>query len=154
MAECAKDVASPILPLPPHVAAQIKSSTAVPTLASVALGLIANSLDAQAQKITINIDYSRGAISVEDDGTGIPPNEFLEGGGLGKAYCGFVVSRKSEVSLIAYRHIQIQQSNRYSRKEWDLFGFCGCLVNSDCHISSLCPRPTWSPNLAPFKTSC
>jgi len=76
-----------ILPLPPQVAAQIKSSTAVPSLASVALGLIANSLDAEARIVTINVDHSRGSVSVEDDGIGISPKEFGDSGGLGRQYC-------------------------------------------------------------------
>lgn len=76
----------PILPLPPHVAAQIKSSTAIPTLASVVLGLVANSLDAEAFKIDISVDFGRGTISIEDDGVGIPPREFTENGGLGRLH--------------------------------------------------------------------
>ena len=75
-----------ILPLPPEVAAQIKSSTAIPSLRSIVLGLIANSLDAKAHKIDVNVDFRRGAASVEDDGHGIPPNEFAEAGGLGKPH--------------------------------------------------------------------
>ena len=76
----------PILPLPPDVAAQIKSSTTVTSLSVVVLGLLANSLDADARRIDINVDLRRGAASVEDDGIGIPPKEFGEDGGLGKSY--------------------------------------------------------------------
>ena len=76
----------PILPLPPEVAAQIKSSIAVTSLSIVVLGLLANSLDADARRVDINVDLRRGTASVEDDGTGIPPNEFAEDGGLGKSY--------------------------------------------------------------------
>ncbi len=75
-----------ILPLPPQVAAQIVSSTSIPSLTSVVLGLISNSLDAGACKIDVNVDFSRGAASVEDDGVGIPPKEFTDSGGLGKIY--------------------------------------------------------------------
>lgn len=75
-----------ILPLPPQVAAQIVSSTSIPSLASVVLGLIANSLDAEACKIDVSVDFSRGVASVEDDGVGIPPKEFTDSGGLGKTY--------------------------------------------------------------------
>ena len=82
-----RDAAYLIQPLPPLVAAQIKSSSAIPSLASVVLGLIANSLDARAQKIYVTVDFSRGATSVEDDGIGIPPNEFCESGGLGRLHC-------------------------------------------------------------------
>ena len=76
----------PILPLPPEVAAQIKSSTTVTSLTIVVLGLLANSLDADARRVDINVDWRRGAASVEDDGIGIPPKEFGEHGGLGKSY--------------------------------------------------------------------
>ena len=80
------DAARPILPLPPQVAAQIKSSTTVASLGQVAIGLIANSLDAEARKISVEVDFSRGAVSVEDDGIGIPPNEFSDAGGLGRLH--------------------------------------------------------------------
>ena len=79
---------SSILPIPPEVAAQIRSSTTISTLTCVVLGLLVNSLDANARKIDISVDFSRGAVSVEDNGFGIPPREFTEAGGLGKAYCG------------------------------------------------------------------
>ncbi|CAF9913243.1 MAG: DNA mismatch repair protein [Alectoria fallacina] len=75
-----------ILPLPPEVAAQIKSSTTINSLSIVVLGLLANSLDADARRVDINVDLRRGAASVEDDGNGIPPKEFHEYGGLGKPH--------------------------------------------------------------------
>ena len=75
-----------ILPLPPEVAAQIKSSTTITSLATLVLGLLANSLDADAQRVDISVDLGRGAASVEDDGNGIPPKEFGESGGLGKPF--------------------------------------------------------------------
>ena len=75
-----------ILPLPPEVAAQIKSSTTINSLATVVLGLLANSLDADARRVDINVDLRRGAASIEDDGNGIPPKEFGENGGLGKSF--------------------------------------------------------------------
>ena len=77
---------SAIFPLPPEVAAQIKSSTTIISLSTVVLGLLANSLDADARRVDIHVDLRRGAASVEDDGNGIPPKEFSEHGGLGKAY--------------------------------------------------------------------
>ena len=76
----------PILPLPPEVAAQIKSSITITSLSIVVLGLLANSLDADSRRVDINVDLRRGAASVEDDGIGIPPKEFGENGGLGKSY--------------------------------------------------------------------
>ncbi|KAL7624554.1 DNA mismatch repair protein [Parahypoxylon ruwenzoriense] len=72
--------------LPENVIAQIKSSTTVTSLNAVVCGLVKNSLDAQATKITISIDYVRGNCSVEDNGLGIPPNEFKPTGGLGKLH--------------------------------------------------------------------
>lgn len=72
--------------LPPDVVAQIKSSTTITSLNGVVSELIKNSLDAGATKITIDIDYARGGCIVEDDGLGILPSEFAEGGGLGKIY--------------------------------------------------------------------
>jgi DNA mismatch repair protein MLH3 len=76
-----------ILPLPEHVVAQIKSSTAIVSLTGVVLGLLENSLDAGATKIEATVDFARGGCSVEDDGLGIAPFEFQEEGGLGKLYC-------------------------------------------------------------------
>ncbi|KAI2615105.1 hypothetical protein GGR54DRAFT_614067 [Hypoxylon sp. NC1633] len=72
--------------LPDHVIAQIKSSTTITSLNSVLCGLVKNSLDAQATKITVSVDYVRGNCSVEDNGSGIPPNEFRSAGGLGKLH--------------------------------------------------------------------
>lgn len=73
--------------LPPDVVAQIKSSIAITSLNSVILGLVRNSLDAQCSKINISVDYLRGDCSVEDNGLGIAPAEFLDKGGLGKLHC-------------------------------------------------------------------
>ena len=75
-----------ILPLPTAVAAQIKSSTAISSLNHAVLGLFENSLDGEAQKINITVDFLRGACVVEDDGRGIDPLEFSDSGGLGKLY--------------------------------------------------------------------
>ncbi|KAI1471714.1 uncharacterized protein F4812DRAFT_415204 [Daldinia caldariorum] len=72
--------------LPEHVIAQIKSSTTITSLNSVVCGLVQNSLDASATKITISIDYIRGNCSVEDNGLGIAPDEFTPTGGLGKLH--------------------------------------------------------------------
>lgn len=78
-----------IKPLPGDVVAQIKSSTIITSLNGVAYGLVQNSLDAQASRINLSIDYRRGNSTVEDNGQGIPPLDFHEGGGLGKLYCSF-----------------------------------------------------------------
>ncbi|KAF2872549.1 hypothetical protein BDV95DRAFT_570044 [Massariosphaeria phaeospora] len=76
-----------ILPLPHHVVAQIKSSTAIVSLTGVVLGLLENALDASATKIDATVDLARGGCSVEDNGLGIAPLEFRDDGGLGKLYC-------------------------------------------------------------------
>ena len=75
-----------IRPLPDDVAAQIKSSTTISSLSDAVLGLIENSLDANARNIDVNIDFGRGSCSVQDDGHGIAPIDFSERGGLGKPY--------------------------------------------------------------------
>jgi DNA mismatch repair protein MLH3 len=75
-----------IQPLPPEVIAQIKSSIAITSLNGVVCQLVKNSLDASCTKIDITVDYARGGCVVEDDGLGIQPSEFGEGGGLGKLY--------------------------------------------------------------------
>jgi DNA mismatch repair protein MLH3 len=76
-----------ILPLPPEVQAQIKSSIAITSLSDIVIELVKNSLDAQARAIYIDVDYLRGGCSVEDDGHGIPAGELLEDGHLGYMYC-------------------------------------------------------------------
>lgn len=78
-----------ILPLPDEVVAQIKSSTAIVSLTGAVLGLLHNSLDAKASRIDATVDFARGGCTVEDDGLGISPVEFRDGGGLGKLYCMF-----------------------------------------------------------------
>ena len=78
-----------IRPLPTEVAKQIDSSTAIPSLNSVIIGLTKNSLDAGAQKLEIDVDYGRGSCTVEDDGCGVPPAEFSENGGLARPHREF-----------------------------------------------------------------
>jgi DNA mismatch repair protein MLH3 len=81
-----QNTSSTILPLPEDVVAQIKSSTTITNLNQVILGLFENSLDAQATKIDISVDYRRGGCTIEDNGIGILPLEFRETGGLGRMY--------------------------------------------------------------------
>ncbi|KAH0187213.1 hypothetical protein KCV06_g6707, partial [Aureobasidium melanogenum] len=80
------NTSSAILPLPENVVAQIKSSTTITSFNQVVLGLLENSLDAQATKIDIVIDYGRGGCTVEDNGIGILPSEYRATGGLGRLY--------------------------------------------------------------------
>ncbi|KAI1858665.1 hypothetical protein JX265_010758 [Neoarthrinium moseri] len=75
-----------IQPLPEDVIAQIKSSTTITSLNAVICGLVKNSLDAGATKLTVSVDYTKGNCSVEDNGSGILPAEFTPAGGLGKIY--------------------------------------------------------------------
>ena len=73
--------------LPEDVAIQIKSSAAITSLNSVVCGLVKNSLDADASRVNVSVDYRRGNCSIEDDGHGIPPADFQQGGGLGRLHC-------------------------------------------------------------------
>ncbi|KAL9119900.1 MAG: hypothetical protein Q9187_003546 [Circinaria calcarea] len=72
--------------LPAEVAAQIKSSTLIPSLSNAVLGLLDNALDSGARNIDIAVDFRRGVCTVEDDGLGIHAVEFGEAGGLGVPY--------------------------------------------------------------------
>ncbi|KKZ61362.1 hypothetical protein EMCG_04007 [[Emmonsia] crescens] len=75
-----------IQPLPSEVVAQLKSSISISHLNGVVLELLKNSLDAGAQTVSINVDFQKGGCVVEDDGRGILPAEFLEGGNLAKLH--------------------------------------------------------------------
>ncbi|TGO19713.1 hypothetical protein BPAE_0337g00040 [Botrytis paeoniae] len=75
-----------IQPLPSDVIAQIRSSSTITTLNGVIFELVKNCLDACCSKIDIDVDYSRGSCTVEDNGLGIMPSEFGQNGGLGKLY--------------------------------------------------------------------
>ncbi|KAL2265776.1 hypothetical protein VTJ83DRAFT_6876 [Remersonia thermophila] len=75
-----------IRPLPGDVIAQIRSSTVITSLNAAVCGLLENSLDAGASRIHISVDYGRGSCSVQDDGIGIAPADFEDGGGLGRLH--------------------------------------------------------------------
>ncbi|KAK1727742.1 hypothetical protein CaCOL14_001495 [Colletotrichum acutatum] len=75
-----------IKPLPEDVTRRIRSSATVTSLNGVACALVKNSLDAEATRVNVIIDYSRGNCTVEDDGLGILPVEFRENGGLVKQH--------------------------------------------------------------------
>lgn len=68
--------------LPNSVQTQIKSSAIINSVNDVATGLLKNSLDANSSQISIEIDYPRGDCVVEDDGIGILPAAFGQGGSL------------------------------------------------------------------------
>lgn len=76
-----------ILPLPDDAIAHITSSTAIVSLAGVVLELLKNAFDAKATRVEVTLDFGRGACLVEDNGLGIAPLEFGDGGGLGKLHC-------------------------------------------------------------------
>lgn len=88
-----------IKPLPTDVVAQIKSSVVITSLNNVICGLIKNSLDAEATRINLSLDYSRGNCSIEDNGTGIPPSEFRDNGGLGQLHCMWEPAQNNSLSL-------------------------------------------------------
>ena len=125
-----------ILPLPPEVAAQIRSSTTIPSLSTVVLGLLANSLDADASRINISVDLRRGAASVEDDGNGIPPKEFGEHGGLGKPYREVDILPFAVVWLISCRYIEIRQLPRHPWEERNISELCSRFVHPEHHLPS------------------
>ncbi|KAI6803011.1 hypothetical protein KC332_g9913 [Hortaea werneckii] len=77
---------SRILPLPSDAVAQIYSSKNITSLQGVVLALLENCLDASATKIDILVDFGRGSCVLEDNGLGIPPEEFTKEGGLGRMY--------------------------------------------------------------------
>lgn len=99
--------ASAIVALPIDVVAQIKSSATITSLTFAILGLVQNSLDAQATRINIDVDFKRGGCVVEDDGLGILPTEFGENGGLGKLYRRTSWAHQSTNQLIGIRHLQV-----------------------------------------------
>jgi DNA mismatch repair protein MLH3 len=72
--------------LPPDVAQQVSSSVSITHLNEVVVELVKNSLDADAQSVTVTVDYLRGGCSVQDDGSGIPATAFAEGAGLASPY--------------------------------------------------------------------
>ena len=85
-----------ILPLPEGVVAQIKSSTAIVSLTGTVLELLKNALDAEASRIEATVDFARGGCSVEDNGLGIAPSGFRDGGGLGQLHCTYAPSSNAD----------------------------------------------------------
>ncbi|KAF9885331.1 DNA mismatch repair protein [Aspergillus nanangensis] len=75
-----------IEPLPPDVVAKIKSSTSITHLDGVIVELVKNALDANAHTVYVTVDFQRGGCVVEDDGDGIPREEFEPSGALGKEH--------------------------------------------------------------------
>ncbi|SZF00998.1 unnamed protein product [Blumeria hordei] len=63
---------------------QINSSVEITDMNVVICELFKNSLDANATRVELSVDYCQRACIVEDNGFGIPPSEFSKNGGLGK----------------------------------------------------------------------
>jgi DNA mismatch repair protein MLH3 len=100
-----------IQPLPVQAQLQLKSSVALNSLNDAVVGLVKNALDAQAQTVQVNLDFSRGSCCVEDDGVGIPAAEFDEGGGLGQMHCKEFKSWEYTDMLTGPRHFEIQHQH-------------------------------------------
>ena len=79
-------MSSRILPLSAETISQIHSSKNITSLPGVVRALAENSLDAGSNRIEIAADFRRGGCTVEDNGSGVPPDEFLETGSLGRMY--------------------------------------------------------------------
>ena len=95
---------SSIKPLPVEIQLQIKSSVALSSLNDAISGLVKNSLDAQAQRIHVEVDLLRGNCCVEDDGVGIAAAEFEARGGLGSMHCEEHHGLGLMNMLIVHRH--------------------------------------------------
>ena len=121
--------------LPADVAAQIKSSTLIPSLSHAVIGLLDNALDSGARNIDISVDFRRGACAVEDDGFGIRPVEFREAGGLGVPYRKDQSSRKCFVLLLLIFHVLIDTSKFDSNSR--LHGRNGTFLSSLAALSIL-----------------
>lgn len=127
-----------IRPLPDEVVAQIKSSTAIVSLAGVVLELLKNSLDAKASRIHVTVDFVRGGCTIEDDGLGIEPTEFREDGGLGKLYCMCILCSKC-VDLHTNKHtsyLEVSISRTTSRSAWHISRLAFGHVSIDHHFTS------------------
>ena len=124
-----------IQPLPPDVVAQIKSSITITSLNAVICELVKNSLDANAAKVDINVDYSRGSCSVEDDGLGILPSEFQVNGHLGKLYREFLQTFMN-AKLTCNRFIQAEYSDSSPWRSWYISGVFISSCLGHYHVSS------------------
>lgn len=116
-----------IQPLPPDVVAQIKSSISITHLNGVILELLKNALDANAQRVSVNVNFERGGCVVEDDGRGIPSAEFEAGGGLGKTHRNYTIGLASDKIFINFR-LQIRRNGVALKK---------------CTAREACSLPPW-----------
>ncbi|KIX93278.1 uncharacterized protein Z520_10921 [Fonsecaea multimorphosa CBS 102226] len=86
--------------LPDHVWKKVASSRELTSPEHVIEGLLRNALDANASSIVIEVEFSKGYISVCDNGNGIKEVEFSEQGQLARLHC----SSKSYYSDPTYGH--------------------------------------------------
>ncbi|KAF2857515.1 hypothetical protein K470DRAFT_260734 [Piedraia hortae CBS 480.64] len=73
-----------IRPLSLDHAVQLHSSRQVVTVTDAVIALLKNSLDAGAGRVEIAVDLARGSCSIDDDGSGILPDDFCN---LARAHC-------------------------------------------------------------------
>lgn len=132
---------SSIQPLPPEVVAQIKSSVAITHLSGVVIELFKNSLDSGAQNVKISVDFQKGGCTVEDDGSGIPPSEFREGGGLLKLHRKWIFKNWVSVTKLRFYFLDTSKFQApyevYGRKGSFLASLAAlCLLNITSHHRS------------------
>lgn len=123
--------------LPQDVVDRLKSSVTITSLHDVAAGLLKNSLDAGATKVTIFVDFSRGNCTVEDNGRGIEPEEFKDTGGLGKLHREYEQVPPSCTVVDHGRHVQVSSEFRYLWEERQLFGLLGGTITALYLLSTL-----------------
>ena len=75
----------PISPIPEDIAAKIKSTVAINSLSDVAIGLLRNSLNANATNVNLRLTLSTGSCCCEDNGVGISKEQFAHNGVFGAA---------------------------------------------------------------------
>lgn len=108
--------------LPDGVIDKIRSASSVTSLNQVVSGLVKNALDAEASKIVIYVDYTRGNVTVEDNGEGIDPSEFGLEAGLLQPYSWYsLVVGWIFANGLRYITISAQRSSSWQTRP--LFGF-------------------------------
>lgn len=70
-----------IAPLPDSTKSLLRSTLIIPSLPSILIELVQNSLDAQSNNVILSFDLDRWTIKCEDDGWGLTRNEMRRVGG-------------------------------------------------------------------------
>lgn len=70
-----------IKPLPTKTTSLLRSTLIIPSLPSILIELVQNSLDAKASNITVSFELDNWTIKCEDDGYGLTNLEMLKVGG-------------------------------------------------------------------------